>query len=169
MSRHELQQPVFDSSHFREVLGHFCSGVTVITAVDGGEPVGFACQSFQSLSLDPPMVSFAPSRTSTTWPRIRSAGRFAANVLAEGQDALCKSFAVSGGDKFAGVDWSESLGGSPILDGALAWVDCEIVQEVDAGDHVLVLGRVLDLGAPIDGRPLLFFRGKFGRLAAGAH
>ncbi|MGH3952136.1 MAG: flavin reductase family protein [Pseudonocardiaceae bacterium] len=154
-----------EESQFRDVLGHYCSGVTVITALDGDEPVGFACQSFQSLSLDPPMVSFAPAKSSTTWPRIRRSGWFAANVLAEDQHDLCRQFAVSGGDKFDGAAWRTGPSGSPILDGALAWIDCEIVGEAEGGDHVIVLGQVLDLASNGGSRPLLFYRGKFGALA----
>lgn len=158
-------EPVIEESRFKDVLGHYCSGVTVITAKDDGDPVGFACQSFQSLSLDPPMVSFAPAKTSTTWPRIQRTGRFAANLLAENQGDLCRNFAVSGGDKFAGVQWRPGATGSPLLSGALAWVDCEIVDEVDGGDHVIVLGRVVDLSSNAEARPLLFYRGKFESLA----
>ncbi len=154
-----------EESQFRDVLGHYCSGVTVITALDGDEPVGFACQSFQSLSLDPPMVSFAPAKSSTTWPRIRRSGWFAANVLAEDQHDLCRQFAVSGGEKFDGVAWRPGPSGSPVLDGALAWIDCEIAGEAEGGDHVIVLGQVLDLASNGGSRPLLFYRGKFGALA----
>lgn len=155
---------VLDAQHFRTVLGHFATGVTVITALEDGSPVGFSCQSFQSLSLDPPLVSFAPARTSTTWPRIRRAGRFCANVLAEDQEDTCRAFAAPGADRFAGLDWTASPSGSPVLDGVLAWIDAEIVQEVDGGDHVLVLGRVLDLAVPRDVPPLLFFQGRFTSL-----
>ncbi len=156
--------PVISEKRFRKVLGHYCSGVAVITANDAGKPVGFSCQSFQSVSLDPPLVSFAPARTSTTWPRVRRAGTFVANVLAEDQDELCRGFAVSGGEKFSGVRWRPSPSGSPVLDGVLAWVECAIVEEVGAGDHVIVLGRVLELDADQDRQPLLFFRGGFGAL-----
>lgn len=159
-----MTAPPFHTTHFRNVLGHFCSGVTIVTSLDAGEPVGFACQSFQSLSLRPPLVSFAPSLTSTTWPRIKRSGRFAVNVLAEGQHDLCRTFAVSGADKFAGVDWSPSRSGSPVLAGALAWIDCEIVNEYEAGDHVIVVGRVDALDAEPAARPLLFFRSAFERL-----
>ena len=155
---------MLDTRRFRSVLGHFATGVTVITALDGGEPVGFTCQSFQSLSLDPPLVTFAPQRSSRTWPRIRRVGRFCANVLAEGQEDLGRAFAVAGADKYAGTEWSPSPAGSPVLDGVLAWVDCEVVDEHDGGDHVLVVGRVLDLAVPRDARPLLFFRGRFASL-----
>ena len=155
---------VLDAQHFRQVLGHFATGVTILTAVDDGEPVGFTCQSFSSLSLDPPLVTVAPQRTSTTWPRIRRAGRFCANILVEGQEQLGQAFARSGTDKFAGVRWTPSPAGCPVLEDALAWVDCEVVQEVDGGDHVIVVSRVLDLAVLSDAPPLLFFRGRFASL-----
>jgi flavin reductase (DIM6/NTAB) family NADH-FMN oxidoreductase RutF len=164
MRRPPAPVQVLDPQHFRRVLGHFATGVTVITAVDGGEPVGFTCQSFQSLSLDPPLVSVAPQRTSTTWPRIRRAGRFCANILVEGQEELGRRFARTGTDKFAGVRWTTSPSGCPVLDDALAWVDCELLREVDAGDHLLVLASVLDLAVLSDAPPLLFFGGRFASL-----
>ena len=164
MSRPPAPVQVLDPQHFRQVLGHFATGVAVITAVDGGEPVGFTCQSFSSLSLDPPLVSVAPQRTSTTWPRIRRAGRFCANILVEGQEELGLRFARSGTDKFAGVPWTTSPSGCPVLEDALAWVDCEVLQELDGGDHLLVLGKVLDLAVLSDAPPLLFFRGGFASL-----
>jgi flavin reductase (DIM6/NTAB) family NADH-FMN oxidoreductase RutF len=157
--------PSIDQAHFRNVLGHFGSGVAIITSIDGGEPVGMAVQSFSSLSLDPPYVFFAPATTSTSWPRIRTTGRFCANVLSEDQEELSRGFAVSGGDKFAGVSWHESANGSPILDGCLAWIDCVIETEHEGGDHSIVVGRVLELDVERDGRPLLFFRGGYGRLS----
>lgn len=163
--RADTAHPIIDSAVFRDVLGHYCSAVAVITAIDDNDPVGFSCQSFQSLSLDPPLVSFAPAATSTTWPRIRPAGRFAANVLADTQRDLCLAFAVSGVEKFQRVQWRPSPSGSPLLAGALAWVDCETVDEVSGGDHVIVVGRVLAMGSQRDLRPLLFYRGEFGSLA----
>lgn len=168
MTKHELTTPVFDASHFRTVLGHFCTGVTIVTAVDGDTPVGFACQSFQSLSLEPPLVSVAATRTSSSLPRIQAAGRFVANVLTEDQEHVSRAFAVSGADKFAGLGWSLSPAGSPVLDDVLAWVDCEIVDELDGGDHAIVIGRVLDLALVRDAKPLLFFRGQYVRLSADA-
>ena len=152
----------FDGARFREVLGHFATGVTVVTAVDAGEPVGFTCQAFTSLSLDPPMVALAPGKNSTSWPRIAAAGAFCVNILAEGQEALCRDFAVSGGDKFAGVGWQPAGNGAPLLQGTLAWVECSFVRSHDAGDHELVIGLVQDMGVR-PGRPLLFYRGGFGR------
>jgi len=150
-----------DRGRFREVLGHFASGVTVVTALEEGQPVGFTCQTFSSLSLDPPLILFAAAKTSTSWPRISEAGAFCVNVLEAHQEPLCRVFAETGADKFAGVGWTQASSGSPILEGVLAWVDCELEQIVDAGDHELVVGRVLDLGAS-PGAPLVFYRGGFG-------
>ena len=154
------------SSRFREVLGHFASGLTVVTSVDHQGPVGFTCQAFMSLSLEPPLVAIAPGRSSTSWPRIAPTGMFCANVMSEDQEALCRDFAVSGADtvdKFSGVGWSPGPGGAPVLEGALAWVVCRIAQVHEAGDHELVVGEVLDLGVDHGGRPLIFYRGGFGR------
>jgi 3-hydroxy-9,10-secoandrosta-1,3,5(10)-triene-9,17-dione monooxygenase reductase component len=164
MTRRPAPPQVLDSTHFRRVLGHFATGVTVVTTLDDEEPVGFTCQSFSSLSLDPPLVTVAPQRTSTTWPRIRRVGRFCANILAEDQSELATGFARTGTDKFAGRRWSTSPSGCPVLEDVLAWVDCEIVHELDGGDHVLVLARVLDLAVLSDEPPLLFFRGRFASL-----
>ncbi|MEU1368509.1 flavin reductase family protein [Streptomyces sp. NPDC005803] len=164
-----------DRGEFRRVLGHFASGVTVVTAHDPGGaggpagPVGFACQSFASLSLDPPLVAFMVARTSTTWPRIARAGAFCVNILGAGQGALCRGFAVSGADKFAGVAHSPAPAtGSPLLDSVPAWVDCRIQAVHTGGDHLIVVGRVEALGAVADGDgdgPLLFHRGAFGHFS----
>ncbi len=153
-----------DQARFREVLGHFATGVTIVSAMEDGEPVGFTCQSFTSLSLEPPMVAIAPAKSSTSWPRIAKAGAFCVNILAADQEALCRAFAVSGGDKFAGVPWRPGALGTPILEGSLAWVECELESIHDAGDHELVTGRVVGM-AVAAGHPLLFYRGGFGTLA----
>ena len=150
--------PDVDTALFRQVLGHFCTGVTVITAPG---PAGFACQAFAALSLDPPLVLFCPGRSSVTWPVIARAGHFCANVLADGQQALARRFGARGGDKFAGVPWSPAPSGAPVLDGALTWVQCAVQAVHEAGDHYLVTGRVTGLGACRPGRPLLFYRGRY--------
>ena len=155
---------IVDPGAMREVLGHFASGVTVVTALTADGPAGFTCQSFSSLSLDPPLVAFAPARSSQTWPALRAIGRFCVNVLAEGQDAVSQNFARSGTDKFAGVPWTPSPHGSPVLDDVVAWIDGELWAEYDGGDHTIVVARVLDLGASADRRPLLFHRGSYGLL-----
>ncbi len=155
---------VVDPRLMRDVLGHFASGVTVVTAIADEGPIGFTCQSFSSLSLDPPLVVFAPARTSSTWPRLREIGRFCVNVLAEDQTELSGAFARSGTDKFAGVHWRTSRRGQPVLDDVVAWIDCELWAEYDGGDHTLVAARVLDLGGDPGRRPLLFHRGAYGLL-----
>ncbi|MEU0008459.1 flavin reductase family protein [Streptomyces sp. NPDC006314] len=156
---------------FRRVLGAFATGVTVITAPPAdasGSPAGFACQSFSSLSLDPPLVCFMVGRTSTTWPRIARAGVFCVNVLGAGQGELCRAFAVSGADKFAGVAYDPApVSGSPRLAGAAAWIDCTLHAVHTGGDHLIVVGRVDALGEEGPGEPLLFHRGRFARLRTG--
>lgn len=154
-----------DGALYRQVLGHFATGVTVITAVDDGEPVGMAANSFTSVSLDPPLVLFCAGKASSTWPRIDAAGAYAVNILAGDQEEVCRRFAAKDGDRFEGVGWSTAVTGSPILDGALAYLDCTIDARHDAGDHVLVVGRVVDLAVPGEGAPLLFFRGGYADLA----
>ena len=156
--------PIVDPRVMRDVLGHFASGVTVLTAVTDEGPIGFTCQSFSSLSLEPPLVAFAPARTSRTWPRLRVIGRFCVNVLAEGQDAVSQNFARSAADKFAGVRWTPSPHGAPVLDDVVAWIDGELWAEYDGGDHTIVVARVLDLGSHPERRPLLYHRGSHGLL-----
>ncbi|MHA3701700.1 flavin reductase family protein [Jatrophihabitans sp. YIM 134969] len=148
----------------RTVLGHFLSGVTVVTAMDDdGEPVGFTCQSFSSLSLEPPLIAIFPARTSSTWPRIRDIGRFCVNVLAQGQADLSARFAGPG-DRFDGVAWSASPLGSPQLNGVVAWIDCTLWREYDGGDHTIVAGHVEHLGAVSEVGPLAFHRGTYAQL-----
>ncbi len=157
-------EPVVHPTHFRQVLGHFCTGVTVVTGMSDGEPVGFSCQAFAALSLDPPLVLFCPGRRSSTWARIAPTGRFCVNVLAEDQTSLSRTFARSGTDKFAEVPWTASPHGDPVLHDVVAWIDCALWAEYDGGDHTIVVARVLDLGAHPERRPLLFHRGSYGLL-----
>ena len=154
-----------DAGEFRAALGQFATGVTIITAVDDGEPVGVAANSFTSVSLDPPLVLFCVARSSSTWPRIEKARKFAVNILGEHQKELSGLFATKGADRFGQTDWHLGVGGSPVLHDTLAYLDCEFWNEYDGGDHVIVVGRVLDLGLQRNAGPLLFFRGKYGRLA----
>ena len=124
-----------------------------------------AVSSFTSVSLDPPLVAFLPSKTSSTYAAIREHGSFCANVLAADQEDVCRAFAAKGGDKFAGVEWTPSVNGSPVLEGAVAWVDCTIEAVHAAGDHDIVIGRVQDLRVANAAVPLLFFQGGYGRFA----
>ncbi|MEV4176134.1 flavin reductase family protein [Nonomuraea sp. NPDC049709] len=153
-----------DSRRFRQVLGRFATGVVAITAVDpvNGQPCGLAANSFTSVSLNPPLVAFCVAHTSTSWPRVRGAKVITVNVLAENQQAVCAQMAGKGGDKFAGLEWTGSPGGNPVLEGALAWLDCAVEAEHLAGDHMIVVARVLQLDTHADGGPLVFFRGGYG-------
>ena len=153
----------FGADDFRRTLGHFASGVTIVTGSHGGGQVGLTCQSFFAVSLDPPLVAFSPAKTSHSYPRIRAAGAFCVNILAEAQQDLGRVFSRSGADKWADVRWTAGVTGSPILDGVLAWVDCDLEAEHEAGDHWLVLGRVRALQGS-DHRPLVYFRSAFERL-----
>lgn len=115
-----------DPALFRQVLGNFCSGVTVVAALGPGGPLGLTCQSFASLSLDPPLIMFSPARTSATWPRIRDLGRFCVSILAEEHEQVSAQMSRSGSDKFAGVRWHRTPLGAPWLEGAAAWLDCTL-------------------------------------------
>lgn len=149
------------------MLSHFATGITIVTALQDDRPVGVTCQSFSSLSLDPPLVALFAGASSTSWPHIRRAGVFTVNVLASDQEELCRGFARSGADKFAGVPWTPSAVGTPVLEDVLAWIDCSLESEVEAGDHIVLIGRVLDLEVVRpDAPPLLFFRGGYGRFGA---
>ncbi|WP_214413025.1 flavin reductase family protein [Sphaerisporangium fuscum] len=153
-----------DPQHFRNVLGRFATGVVAITALDAaGRPCGLAANSFTSVSLDPPLVAFCVAHTSTSWPRLRSAARLCVNVLSEDHEQVCRQLASKGGDKFAGLAWDLSPGGSPVIEGAIAWIDCSVEAEHPAGDHLIVVARVHDLDGHADHGPLVFFRGSYGR------
>ncbi len=162
----QLAKASVDGDTFKSVLGNFASGVVLVTAMLDGEPVGLTAQSFMSLSLDPPLVMFCPAKSSKSWPKIRRAKHFAANILSEGQQHLSSQFARSGGDKFAGVAWQPGPSGAPLVEGVLAHIDCTIDAVHDGGDHDIVVGRVLHLDAETDKKPLVFFRSAFSNLAA---
>lgn len=157
-----------DQTWFRRVLGQFPTGVTLVTAQVAGEPSGLLIGSFASVSLDPPMIAFYPGKGSTTWPRIREAGSFCVNVLAADQEDVCRAMLSKDAGRFGRFSWAPSTAtGSPALAEAVAWIDCRIESVADAGDHWMVLGRVVDLDMG-DRMPLLFFRGGFGRFETGA-
>jgi 3-hydroxy-9,10-secoandrosta-1,3,5(10)-triene-9,17-dione monooxygenase reductase component len=157
----------FDEATFRQVLARFATGVVVVTGATESGPAGLTCQSFSSLSLDPPLVLLSTARTSTTWPRIAATGRFAVNVLAADQQDISTRFAVSGGDKFAGLRWRSGALGNPLVDGAIAHVECDVQALHDGGDHEIVVGRVRAIEAPgLDsGSPLVYYRSRYRALA----
>lgn len=153
-----------DPARFRAALGQYPTGVVVVTATDeAGEPVGMTVGSFTSVSLDPPLVAFLPSRTSSSWRALRESGdTFCINVLGAGQEDLCRAVAMRKTDKFAGFALRESPAGNPVVDGAVVWIDCVTEQVHEGGDHDIVVGRVLALDHDSTDQPLLFFRGGYG-------
>ena len=153
----------FDAARFRQVLGHFPTGVTVVTAVNGDTPVGLAVGSFTSVSLEPPLVAFCPAKSSSSWPKIREAGSFCVNILAESQEHVCRAFASKAADKFEGLGWRKGTRNVPVLADVLAWIVCEIDAVHEAGDHDIVVGRVLELEVEQESGPLVFYRGGYGR------
>ncbi len=134
-----------DPRTFRNVLGQFCTGITVITTVHDGAPVGFACQSFAALSLDPPLVLFCPTKVSRSWQAIEASGKFCVNVLHEKQQDVSARFGSKEPDKFAEIDWLPSKLGSPVIKGTLAHIDCTVHSVHDGGDHLVVFGAVHSL------------------------
>jgi flavin reductase (DIM6/NTAB) family NADH-FMN oxidoreductase RutF/DNA-binding IclR family transcriptional regulator len=155
-----------DPAWFRQVLGQYPTGVCVVTAAKPtGAPVGFVVGSFTSVSLDPPLVAFFAAKSSAIWPQIERAGGFCVNILSAEQEAICRRFAPGGGHSFAGVPYGEARSGSPIIEGVVAWIDCDIARVDDAGDHFAVYGQVQDLNVENGSLPLLFFQGGYGRFA----
>jgi 3-hydroxy-9,10-secoandrosta-1,3,5(10)-triene-9,17-dione monooxygenase reductase component len=157
--------PDIDSAHFRQVLGHFPTGVTVITASGSEGPAGFAVGSFFSVSLEPPLVGFCAGKASSSWPGIRSAGSFCVNILADDQEAVCRQFSSKVDDKFTGLGWTPTSSGAPKLTDVLAWIECDVEAIHDAGDHEICVGRVRELKVERENGPLLFYRGGYGRFA----
>lgn len=164
-----VSTPTIEPRQFRDVMGHLPTGVTVVAGREPGTgaPAGLVVGTFQSLSLDPPLVTFSVATTSTSWPKIRPGGYFSASVLADRQHYVCRAMSSRQGDKFAGVDWGESAEGCPQITGAHAWIDCRTVQELEGGDHLIVIAEVLRLQAG-HGTPLIFHRGQLGTYHAPA-
>jgi len=152
-----------DADWFRQVLGQYPTGVSVVTGIaPDGAPAGLAVGSFTSVSLDPPLVAFLPATSSSSWPKIAPGKKFCVNILGADQESVCGAFASKAADKFAGLSWRPAASGAPILDGAVAWVDCELEAVHEAGDHLIVVGRVVDLDIERPALPLLFFQGGYG-------
>lgn len=167
-SKYDQRAKPLDRERFRAVLGRFTTGVVAVAALgeQDSQPVGLAVNSFTSVSLDPPLVLFCIAHSSTSWPRIRSAERFCINILGEGQREISKRFATSGSDKFRGIGWTSTPNGTPILEGAIAWLECSVGTEYEEGDHTVVVSRVHHLDAHHDDGPLISYRGSYGRLVA---
>lgn len=155
-----------DTADFRRVLGHFVTGVTIVTTQDSlDRPVGLTANAFASVSLEPPLVLVCVDRTSNTHDVIAASGAFAVNILADGQEDVSRRFAAEGSAaRFESVAWRRAATGSPILEGAIAWVDCRLEAAHDGGDHTIYVGAVIGADASA-GVPLVFHRGGYGRLA----
>ena len=154
----------FDSTAFRQALSQLPTGVAVVALAEEDEIHAMTVGSFTSLSLDPPLVLFCVANSSSTWPRIEAAGTFAINILGEGHEDLSNLFAKKGADRFSATPWHTGVSGAPVLDEAIAYLDCRFEAEYPGGDHKIVVGRVLDLDLREGARPLLFFRGKYTRM-----
>jgi 3-hydroxy-9,10-secoandrosta-1,3,5(10)-triene-9,17-dione monooxygenase reductase component len=156
--------PELGERAFRDALGRFATGVAFVTAAPRGEPAGLVVNSLASVSLDPPLISFCPSRSSLTWSRMRRAGRFGVNVLGRRHEDFVARATPPGADRFAGIDWRHSERGVPLLLDAIAALECAIVDERPVGDHWIVIGQVEDLHTAPSGEPLVYFGGAFRAL-----
>jgi flavin reductase (DIM6/NTAB) family NADH-FMN oxidoreductase RutF len=153
------------AGEFRRALGCFAAGVTVVTTRQpNGLPCGLTATAFTSVSVDPPLVLVCVDRRSESYPHFATSGVFAVNILTAAQEGVSARFAVSGGDKFAGVSFRWGLTGAPILTEHLAYLECRMVREYEGGDHTIYVGEVLEAGVA-DGRPLLYYRGVYATLA----
>lgn len=155
--------PAISASRFREVLGQYPTGVAVITSRSrDGEPIGMVVGSFGSVSLDPPLVAFMPDRKSSTWEKLQQLDSYCVNILGAHQEGVCRSIASKRPDKFAGIEWTVSEHGNPVIAGSIARIECRKETVHEAGDHLIVIGRVQELAAGTPGTPLLFYRGGYG-------
>ncbi|MCI4592123.1 flavin reductase family protein [Sphingobium sp. BYY-5] len=157
---------VADATSFRQILGHYPTGVCAITGMQkDGIPVAMIVGSFTSVSLAPPLVAFFPDKASSSWPKIEACDGFCVNILADDQEGLCRTLASKNPNKFDGVPHHLSARGAPILDGALAWIDCSFHAIHEAGDHYIAIGEVQALDIHHPGAPLLFHKGSYGKVA----
>ena len=156
--------PPRDARAFRDALGRLATGVALVTAALDDQPAGLIVNSLTSVSLEPPLISFCPSRTSHTWSRIRQTGRFGVNVLGRQHERFALRATPPGADRFAGLDWELGHDGVPLITDALASFECAIVAEHPTGDHWIVVGQVHNLHISPDNDPLVFFAGAFGAL-----
>lgn len=153
-----------DAQELRRVMGHFATGVTVITTKDkSGAPNGLTANAFMSLSLEPPLVIISVDKKATCYPCFELENGFTVNFLSEDQEEISRRFATKGADKFADLKWRPGANGAALIEGVLGSVECKINECYDGGDHTIVVGEILSVAANGD-RPLLFFKGKYQRL-----
>ncbi len=166
MNMHSAYPPTFDATELRDVLGRFATGVAVVTTCgDEGAPVGLAVNSFASVSLEPPEILWSIVSTAPSRPAFEQHGSFAVNVMAEGSKDQTLQFARASDDKFGGVAWKKGWRDVPVLDDAIAILECDIKDMIQCGDHHIVVGSVRSIDCK-DGDPLVFFRGQFTALGS---
>ena len=154
-----------DAAVFRQLCGRFATGVVIVTtSAEDGRPVGMTANSFASVSLDPPLVSVNVDQGADMHRHLARATHFAINILESRQEALSRRFAGEHADRFEGVGYRAGETGLPLLDGVLATIECDLCTRFEAGDHTIVVGRVIG-GSTADGRPLLYYRGGYFDLA----
>jgi flavin reductase (DIM6/NTAB) family NADH-FMN oxidoreductase RutF len=146
-----------DEARFRQVMGHFATGVTVVTTEHNGELFGMTVSSFASLSLKPALILVCIDKAVPTHAAIGAAGCFVVNVLEKRQEHLSRRFAVTANDKFKGVAWHSGQLGLPVLEGVLAVIECQLRNTLDGGDHTIYVGEVTDAEVH-EGAPLLYYR-----------
>jgi flavin reductase (DIM6/NTAB) family NADH-FMN oxidoreductase RutF len=153
-----------EKNELRRVMGHFATGVTVITSIrSSGEMHGLTANAFTSVSLIPPLLLVCIDKKAESYPCFDESKIFTVNVLSSDQEALSRRFAVTGGDKFEGVSYKIGANGAPILDGALAFLECRVTEKIDGGDHTIYVGEI-EQAETKEGKPLLFFRGGYREL-----
>jgi 3-hydroxy-9,10-secoandrosta-1,3,5(10)-triene-9,17-dione monooxygenase reductase component len=166
MAERGLAAKVIEPAIFRHALGHYPTGVCLVTSLSpNGAPIGMVVGSFTSVSLDPPLVAFLPDKRSTTWPLMSARAQFCINIFAADQETLCRQFSAGSGNKFADIAYAVSPLGLPLVEGALAWIDCSIHAVHEAGDHYIAIGLVASLSVERDERPLVFLRGGYHQIS----
>lgn len=160
--RTTMEGAVVEPQTLRRVFGHYPTGVSIVTGIgDRDEPIGLTIGSFNSVSLDPPLVAFYAAKTSKTFEELKDRDSFVVNVLGAGQDHYCRAFGRPRNERFSGITWRPGVMGAPILDDTVAWIECSMERIEEAGDHYWVLGRVLALDIGKSTKPLVFVQGKF--------
>jgi flavin reductase (DIM6/NTAB) family NADH-FMN oxidoreductase RutF len=153
-----------EKNQLRQVMGHFATGVTIITTVNKeGQLQGLTANAFTSVSLEPPLLLISVDKKAESWPAFEESKVFTVNILGDDQEALSRKFAVSGGNKFEGVAYRRGANGAAILEGALAFIECTLYAAYEGGDHSLYLGEIQE-AAVREGKPLVFFRGGYRNL-----
>ena len=156
-----------DQLEFRRVMGHFATGVTVVTTHDGaGKMSGLTANAVASVSLDPAMALVCVDKKSDSYPMFAASKSFAINILSHEQETLSRRFAKSGGDKFTGIGFRIGVTGTPILSDTIAFLECTIRYDFDAGDHSIYVGEAVDIAVSSESDPLLYFRGGYRNLSA---